>query len=115
MASTWPEAHQPTWRGHPELNRHAKIRDTPCKAQMWKPKGAQELGTSGAMYSTVPTGEMGISCLRLRASPKSPSFMRLLDVRKMFSSFTSLRAAPRQSDTKVLLADRLRRHVGVTV
>ena len=30
--------------------------------------------TSGAMYSTVPTGEMASSCFMLIVSPKSPSF-----------------------------------------
>ena len=46
--------------------------------------------TSGAMYSTVPTGLMATSCFMLMVSPKSPSFTRPSPPMKMFSSLISL-------------------------
>ena len=46
--------------------------------------------TSGAMYSTVPTGETASSCFVLIDRPKSPRRISFLDVKKMFSSLTSL-------------------------
>lgn len=49
--------------------------------------------TSGAMYSTVPTGEIADSCFMLMVSPKSPSLTRPASSMKMFSSLMSLRGA----------------------
>ncbi len=46
--------------------------------------------TSGAIYSTVPTGLMATSCFMLMVSPKSPSFTRPSLPMKMFSSLISL-------------------------
>ncbi len=46
--------------------------------------------TSGAIYSTVPTGLMATSCFMLMVSPKSPSFTRPSPPMKMFSSLISL-------------------------
>lgn len=51
--------------------------------------------TSGAMYSTVPTGLIASSCRVLMVSPKSPSLMTCSPVRKMFSSLMSLFAGGR--------------------
>ena len=50
---------------------------------------------SGAMYSTVPTGEMASSCILLMVSPKSPTRTEPSAARKMFSSFTSLHSSHR--------------------
>lgn len=46
--------------------------------------------TSGAMYSTVPTGEMASSCFMLMVRPKSPRRTLPSSAMNMFSSFTSL-------------------------
>ena len=46
--------------------------------------------TSGAMYSTVPTGLIASSWRVLMVSPKSPSLMTCSPVKKMFSNLMSL-------------------------
>ena len=53
--------------------------------------------TSGAMYSTVPTGLMASSCFMLMVRPKSPSLTRPSPSRKMFSSLMSLQGRNREA------------------